>query len=59
MLVSADPLAGVVAVAAAIVSYSRYVDQQWKMTALTYGTAVIVSKAGAAINASAAEAAPE
>jgi hypothetical protein len=53
------PLAGLIAVAAAILSYNRYVDQRWKMTELTYGTAVIVSKAGAPTGASAAGAAHE
>jgi hypothetical protein len=42
------PLAGLIAVMAAVASYSRYVEQRWKMTELTYGTAVIVSKAAPA-----------
>jgi hypothetical protein len=36
-------LAGLIAVAAAVMSFSRYVDQRWKMTELTYGTGVIVA----------------
>jgi len=55
----AAPLAGLIAIAAAILSYNRYVDQRWKMTELTYGTAVIVSKAGAAASAPADGSAPE
>jgi hypothetical protein len=42
----AAPLAGVAAVGAAVLSFKRYVEQRWKSTELTYGTAVIVSKVG-------------
>jgi hypothetical protein len=52
-------LAGLVAVIATILSYNRYVEQRWKMTELTYGTAVIVSKAGATAGAPAAGAGQE
>jgi hypothetical protein len=55
----AAPLAGLIAVAAAIISYNRYVEQRWKMTELTYGTAVIVSKAGSPASAPAAGSAPD
>jgi hypothetical protein len=41
----AAPIAGVTAIAMAVLSYRRYVDQRWKATELTYATAVIVYKA--------------
>ena len=37
-----SPLAGVVALAMAGLSYQRYRQQRWKMTELSYGTAVIL-----------------
>jgi hypothetical protein len=40
----AAPVPGLIAVGAAILSFNRYVEQRWKMTELTYGTAVIVAK---------------
>jgi len=43
-LSEAAPVAGLIAIGAAVMSFNRYVDQRWKMTELTYGTAVIVSK---------------
>lgn len=47
LLREAAPLAGTTAIAMAVLSYRRYVDQRWKMTELTYATAVIVYKATA------------
>lgn len=38
------PFAGLVAIAMAALAYHRYKDQRWKMTELTYGTAVIASR---------------
>lgn len=43
LLWEAAPGAGVIALVAAGFSFNRYVDQRWKMTELTYGTAVIVA----------------
>ena len=36
------PVAGATAIAMGMFSYRRYIDQRWKMTELTYATAVIV-----------------
>jgi len=48
------PFAGLVAIAMAALAYRRYIDQRWKMTELTYGTAVIASKMQPAATPSAA-----
>ena len=43
-----QPAAGLIAVVFAVLSYHRYCDQRWKMTELSYATAVILhaTKAG-------------
>lgn len=42
-LLHAALFAGLVAIAMAALAYRRYIDRRWKMTELTYGTAVIAS----------------
>ncbi len=49
-----SPIAGVVALLMTWLSYQRYQQQHWKMTELSYGTAVILH----ATESSAKEAAP-
>jgi hypothetical protein len=50
-LLKGAPVAGLLAVGAGALSFSRYVEQRWKMTELTYGTAVIVAQAGEGVTA--------
>lgn len=56
-----SPVAGLVAVVMAVLSYHRYREQRWKMTELSYGTAVVAhaissSKKAATNSQSASEA---
>jgi hypothetical protein len=49
------PVAGTAAIVMAALCYQRYVDQRWKMTELTYATAVIVYRALGAGSSAASE----
>jgi hypothetical protein len=59
LLVEQTPVPGAVALVMGGLSYQRYRQQRWKMTELSYGTAVIVHAAKSARGGSSVPAVPE